>query len=237
MKKTDTWLNPLPQKNISRVVADQIIDAIANGKLQPGDFLPSETQLSKTLNVGKSSVREATKMLEAVGVIEILKGHGSKIRTEISPDALNPLTFALILQSNSNHEKLVEFRSVIESVAYGIAVEAIKEEEIERLKQIQQQMEANMLEKVNNLELDIEFHKLVYIGTQNPFFACVGSAIMTLLKSTISISHEKTPELVNQHHANILEALVKRDKNLMLNAVNEYIHTWDVISLHKESSE
>lgn len=106
MERTDSWINPLAKKKISRIVVDQIVDALANGKIKPGGFLPSEKTLAETLQVGKSSVREATKMLEAVGVVEIINGQGSRVRTEIAPDALNPLTFELILQSNSNHSKV-----------------------------------------------------------------------------------------------------------------------------------
>lgn len=127
---------------------------------------------------------------------------------------------------------MVEFRTAIESIAYLIAVEAITDKEIDQLKKIMSQMQENLRKNVNNLELDIQFHKLVYIGTQNPFFACVGSAIMTLLKSTIAVSNEKTPELIIQHHNKILQALIKRDKNLMRDAVDEYVHLWDLISLH-----
>ena len=79
-------------------------------------------QLAENLNVGKSSVREATKMLEAVGVVEIIKGRGCRIRTTIDSDALNPLAYQLILQSNTSHEKLVEFRRVIESTVSCLAV-------------------------------------------------------------------------------------------------------------------
>ena len=69
----DSWLSPVPKKNLSRMVTDKITEALANGQIKPGEYLPSETQLSESLNVGKSSVREATKMLEAVGVVEIVK--------------------------------------------------------------------------------------------------------------------------------------------------------------------
>ena len=83
MNTNETWLMPVSKKTLSRVVTDKITEALANGQLKPGDYLPSEGQLAENLNVGKSSVREATKMLEAVGVVEIIKGRGCRIRTTI----------------------------------------------------------------------------------------------------------------------------------------------------------
>ena len=70
-------------------------------------------------------------MLEAVGVVEIIKGRGCRIRTTIDSDALNPLAYQLILQSNTSHEKLVEFRRVIESTVSCLAVKTISKEEVQ----------------------------------------------------------------------------------------------------------
>lgn len=163
MNTNETWLMPVSKKTLSRVVTDKITEALANGQLKPGDYLPSEGQLAENLNVGKSSVREATKMLEAVGVVEIIKGRGCRIRTTIDSDALNPLAYQLILQSNTSHEKLVEFRRVIESTVSCLAVKTISKEEVSRLKNICLNMEENMSHDVNNLELDIELIYMPFI--------------------------------------------------------------------------
>ena len=77
--------------------------------------MPSETELAESLGVGKSSVREAIKMLEALGVVQICKGNGSRVRTCVHASMLNPLIFQLILNSNEERQaQLVEFRKMIE---------------------------------------------------------------------------------------------------------------------------
>lgn len=231
MNTNETWLMPVSKKTLSRVVTDKITEALANGQLKPGDYLPSEGQLAENLNVGKSSVREATKMLEAVGVVEIIKGRGCRIRTTIDSDALNPLAYQLILQSNTSHEKLVEFRRVIESTVSCLAVKTISKEEVSRLKNICLNMEENMSHDVNNLELDIEFHKIIYSSTQNPFFACIGTAIMTLFKPSIAISNKKHPEVVLANHKKILEAFEYESEEDMADAIRESISKWETLSL------
>src|SRR4030042_755321 len=60
---------------VSRAIA-RIKDALLRKDLRPGDYLPSETELTKTLGIGKSSVREAVKMLQAMGVVEVRRGQG-----------------------------------------------------------------------------------------------------------------------------------------------------------------
>ena len=215
MNTNETWLMPVSKKTLSRVVTYKITEALANGQLKPGDYLPSEGQLAENLNVGKSSVREATKMLEAVGVVEIIKGRGCRIRTTIDSDALNPLAYQLILQSNTSHEKLVEFRRVIESTVSCLAVKTISKEEVSRLKNICLNMEENMSHDVNNLELDIEFHKIIYSSTQ----------------PSIAISNKKHPEVVLANHKKILEAFEHESEEDMADAIRESISKWETLSL------
>ena len=62
------------RKSLSRQVMESIEKLILEQDLKPGDVLPTETQISETLQVSKSSVREAVKMLEALGVVEIRRG-------------------------------------------------------------------------------------------------------------------------------------------------------------------
>ena len=92
-----SWLAPIQKANLSKLVVDKIKEGIINKTLNPGDFLPSENELSEKIGVGKSSVREAVKMLEALGVVKIRKGYGSQIVDSIDSSVLNPLVFQLLL--------------------------------------------------------------------------------------------------------------------------------------------
>ena len=58
-----SMMTPLDRKPLSHVVVEKIKDGIIRGALKPGEFLPPEAQLADSLGVGKSSVREAIKML------------------------------------------------------------------------------------------------------------------------------------------------------------------------------
>lgn len=66
--------------------------------LSPGDKLLSEAQLCEKLGVEtRNSLREAIKMLNAIGVLETKRGQGTFLAKEISHDVFNPLIFKLIL--------------------------------------------------------------------------------------------------------------------------------------------
>ena len=77
----------IKKPSVANTVMQRVYDALLEGEIKPGDLLPSEAELSEQLNVGKSSVREAIKMLSAIGVVESVQGEGTFIRTSIDEAA------------------------------------------------------------------------------------------------------------------------------------------------------
>jgi len=228
------WLTQVPNKPLSRVVTDQIKDALLQGQLKPGDYLPSETELSEKLGVGKSSVREAVKMLEAIGVVEIIKGHGSRIRTRIDSDSLNPLVFSLILQNSGDHEKLLEFRLMAETAASRIAAKRITEKDLDSLRKLLTVMKAKMDAGEKTVDDDVRFHTIIYDSTQNPFISCLGLAIMSLFKSSMSISNELYPAVVYSNHVALLKALEDHSEEEILKAVSDSVNKWYQLTLEQQ---
>ena len=93
-------------------VAKQIERLILQ-KLQPGDKLPSERELAEMLGVSRSSIRDAIRSLELIGMVEPRQGAGTVVR-EISADSvINPLSTLLTRQRQSVTE-LLDFRKMLE---------------------------------------------------------------------------------------------------------------------------
>jgi GntR family transcriptional repressor for pyruvate dehydrogenase complex len=61
------------------IIVDRVLDQITSGALKKGDKLPTERQLSESMNVSRASVREAIKSLESMGIAESIQGSGSYI--------------------------------------------------------------------------------------------------------------------------------------------------------------
>lgn len=232
MEATNSWLTPIPNKRMSKIVTDKITEALATGEIKPGDYLPSEGQLAKSLNVGKSSVREAIKMLEAIGVVEIIRGNGSRVKSQIDAEALSPLTYQLLLQSHTSHSNLVQFRQTIEMAVNCLAIDTITDEEIDSLRKIQEQMLENNQKGIDNLELDIRFHEVIYSSTHNPFFACIGTSIMQLFKPSMAVSNKQYSHIVLGNHAQILHAFECKNKNMMEQATLIAIEQWNALTLN-----
>jgi DNA-binding FadR family transcriptional regulator len=94
-------LEPINNESIVNGVLKRITDSIASGELKPGDKLPTEVEFIEKLGVGRNSVREAIKMLSAMGVLEVKRGNGTYIATKVSPAIFNPLVFSLLLEPKS----------------------------------------------------------------------------------------------------------------------------------------
>lgn len=124
-------MGSLRTKNISQVIIDRIVASLATGELAPGDRLPTEEEFSARLGVGKSSVREAVKILEAFGVVEIRRGDGTYIVDHFQGGMLSPMILGMLMSEHSA-EDLLDFmekmtRVVLEDIVADAADVALAE--------------------------------------------------------------------------------------------------------------
>jgi GntR family transcriptional repressor for pyruvate dehydrogenase complex len=112
----DGSIRPLNREPVSSSIMNLITDYILSKDLKPGDKLPTESEFSQQLGVGRNSVREAIKMLSSLGVIEIKRGLGTFIAKSISPTIVNPLILALAFEQGTSRE-IFELRLLIDTGA------------------------------------------------------------------------------------------------------------------------
>ena len=133
----------LANKSVVERVVDQITNAIINGELLPGDKLPTEPELCETFNVGRNSVREAIKILEAYGVVEIKRASGTYVRKEYNYKMLYPILYGIILQKDSKRQ-IVELRKVIDVGVLQEAMRKMEDEDIQLLSDNVKKMQEEM---------------------------------------------------------------------------------------------
>lgn len=187
---------------------------------------------------GKSSVREAIKMLEALGVVQICKGNGSRVRTCVHASMLNPLIFQLILNSNAERQaQLVEFRKMIEISASLLAIDNATEEDVEKLREIHEQFKTDFNRGKATVDNDMKFHNAIYKGTHNPFVVSIGDCIMELFHPSLVIANRDYLKIVTDNHEQILAALEQRDKKAMEDAIRDALDAWSSLALKDTLSE
>lgn len=225
------WLGTIPKASLSKVVVEKIQGAMIAGELGPGDFLPSENELAARLGVGKSSVREAVKMLEALGVVEIIKGNGSRIRTSIDSGVLDPVVFQLILRSSADLDTFVEFRMMLETSSTLMAMEKAEPGDLDRLRAIYEKQKADLDKGANSAEDDVAFHQAVYAATHNPFIIHLGNMLVRLFRPSLEVSNREYPERVLADHKKIIRALEKRDADGVRKAIGSSLRSWNKLAL------
>jgi GntR family transcriptional repressor for pyruvate dehydrogenase complex len=196
---------------ISDQIIDQIRDAVLSGKLKPGNRLASEKELADQFNVSKATMREAMRVLEVMGLIEIRKGISGGIfiaevdmRTTIH-SIINFLHFQTI-----SVKEITMLRYLIEPSVARMAAAKITGQDIQNLKGI---LQASPVGTENEISREIGFHRYLARMTENPLLILIIDFVDNLLDSLKSIAG-LGPDFystVQKRHQQIFECLIKKD--------------------------
>jgi GntR family transcriptional regulator, transcriptional repressor for pyruvate dehydrogenase complex len=229
MKEGNMFKSVRPDR-ISQVIVDQIKETIFQKKIKIGDKLPSERQMMEQFQTSRVSVREALKILENSGILEIKRGTqgGAFVR---DPDVkfVNNFLRDMFSMGNIKVFDLTEARLAIEPYAVKIAAERIREDSLDLIKQnIRETWEC--LKSNNQTDarlLTLEFHRLIAQASENPVIFFVVDSIMDIMEnnvSTIYISAKSVKSTIH-YHEEIYEAILRRNseaaRELMLKHIQE----------------
>lgn len=149
---------------------EDIIDLILDRGLEPGDPLPTEHELCVELGVGRNTVREALKVLQAVGIIEIRHGYGMFVAQK-SLDALaRGLGFRSRLSLRHNgHEalELVDVRQALEAGLVGAAIDAMTDAHLAAVRETVERMEKLAEAGESITDEDQRFHRQLFEPLEN----------------------------------------------------------------------
>jgi GntR family transcriptional repressor for pyruvate dehydrogenase complex len=217
---------PIKTPKVYDQVIEQIKNKIKSGEIKKGDKLPSEREMAESLSVSRTSVREALRALEVVGLVESRQGAGNYIRTNFDNSLFEPLSIMFMLQESSIQE-MYDLRETLELQCSRLSAKNIEDNELELLAAILDRMYIAKSEK-ESLELDIKFHYLIAKTSRNVLLINVLEVISQLMdefieKSRMQILHEgNTRENLLEIHENLVRALKCRDELKVCNAMEEH---------------
>lgn len=217
---------PLQQGSVVLLVIERIKQALINDELAPGDYLPSEAELTRNLGVGKSSVREAIKMLQAMGILEVRRGQGTKIREHPSEDALNSLVFQMILAKGVTRDML-ELRAMFEPAYTVMAMNRATPQDLVRIRAAIRDLENALSSNVQDSRYDLAFHMAVLHATHNPLVIRIGETMMELFDASIETSMRTLPDVALKDHKAILKAIEEKDENAVREAIRVSSASWE----------
>ncbi len=208
---------PVKNQKVYKVVIEQIKDMIKTGQLKKGDKLPPERELVEQLQVSRTSIREALRSLEILGLIESRQGEGNFIRKSFHQSLLEPLSIMFMLQESSPQEVL-ELRRVLETETASLAAKRINEEKLNELYEIINTFKYTTDEKLNT-ELDQKFHYKITEASENFLLINILNTISAIIDSFISDARFRIMEnrdnretLIKQHEA-VYSALSEHNPN------------------------
>lgn len=201
-----TVFEPLDRVSVASHVIAQIQAAMRRGELRRGDRLPTEIELADQFRVSRTSIREALKVLEIMGLLDVKRGAGTFIATEPRMPTLDPLLFLLLLEDGSRDD-LVEVRFLVEVGFTQLAQSRMDHETIQRLEQNVLELEAAVATGEVTAEHDLSFHEIILEATRNPFVIQIGQTVLELFRDSIGQGVRTFPHRAIDHHKAIIRAL------------------------------
>jgi GntR family transcriptional repressor for pyruvate dehydrogenase complex len=201
---------PIARRKTYQLVAEQLIELIGSRRLKAGDVLPPERELVESYGVGRSSVREALRMLESRGLIES-RGNGSFAVAQLGNLLDRPLDL-LVTVEEADYAELFEVRRILEGEAAALAASRRTGIQIARMRETADEMERGLSSEERFITADLRFHLTVAEATKNRVIVQLMNAIRSLLQRSLSSSYhiEGSPERAVEMHRLIVGAIADR---------------------------
>ncbi len=200
--------------NISQLVnrlTMYFADEILEGRLKRGDQIESDRELAKKLNVGRSAVREALKVLDVLGMIDIRLGQGTYITSRETNFFSVPLSWSLFLDG-TQVKSILQVRGALELRAVQLASQCEDKNKLDKLTDIYYRMQKTFQESKDTdnlqhalqetLNADIEFHTCIAECSGNPIILSMLTTIRNFLKrvsGTGMVDAEQLQAVVEEH--------------------------------------
>lgn len=199
-------------------VAEQIEERILGGTLPPGARLPAERELVRQFAVGRSTIREALRVLQSSGLIRSRPGDplGSEV-LGVSPDNLSQALSRLTRSHLSGLAELVQFRMLLAAESYRLAARLHTEDDLARMAALADRMEACVPSDPHAFsEADADFHRVVAEASGNALLALCARAVHDAVVDAIEskLTGDDAEDWMRRsvtHHRQILAALRESD--------------------------
>lgn len=207
-----TTLRSVSRRGLHDRVVREIGLQIARGHYQPGQALPDEETLVQQLDVSRTVIREATKVLSAKGVVESRPRRGTIVLPLEHWNMLDPDVLSWQEASRPRIEFfrcLTEVRRVVEPSAASFAAERATDTQLRAIQDALSGMKAAVDDIHAYRAADLSFHVAVLAACRNPFLQPVAHAIGAVLMSSLTLTNRK-PEMNRislPFHEHIFEAI------------------------------
>lgn len=195
---------------LSEKVASQIIKYIQQNKLKDGDRLPNETELGNSLNVSRSTIREAMKILVSRHIVEVKRGSGTYI-TEMPGVSEDPLGFGFVYDKKKLALNLLEIRFMLEPETAALAAKRANDEDIASIVHFADEVAERIRSGVNHSKPDVNLHFMIAKSTGNEVLTTLVPTIIKGVPLFIEITKDQMLRETILTHNKIVDAIKNHD--------------------------
>lgn len=202
-------------------VSKQIEQQVQDGTLKENDRL-SERRLAEDFGVSRTVIREALKLLNEKGLVEIQYGKGNFVSVPNNTMVMDKF-ISNIHNSSLKMEDVVEAREILESVMAGYIIDRVNQQDIEELEELVKQMELAMEDTEAYAQLDARFHNRLMECIKNEVLELVMGALNSLTNRSSLYRKLDDRKATHEEHKHILDMLKAYDKEGLIEAVLDHI--------------
>lgn len=202
----------------------QIHEIIQERNLRAGDKLPSERELSEQLGVGRSSVREALRALELLGLIETRRGEGTFLKHYRHNRLIDIIGF-FILRDYKTKKDLVEMRKILELEAVRLACKRASAKHFEEMERVHAAALARIEKGEIPAEEDYLFHRIICRSSRNSVLHRIWVPLIEYSVDTRSesLAREGRALVAMEEHRLIMEAIRAKDEQTAVALMREHL--------------
>jgi DNA-binding FadR family transcriptional regulator len=211
----DEMFSPVSVDRASQVIVEQIRLLVRNGRLKPGDRLPSERDLCERFGVSRVTVREALRVLEASGIVQIRVGaRGGAFVTSPTSDRLGAGLADLISLTPMTAADTTEARMIFELGILPLVVERATEKDLEELTELVTAAEKALKNDTYTMSDSAAFHVRIAACTHNPAIEMIVQSFHGPLLMSLREAQTAAPLMGRRgvrEHKEYVEAIRRRD--------------------------
>lgn len=201
-------------KALSEMISDDLYAMITEGgKFPPGSKLPNEIELSKMFNINRATLRVAIRILVTRGILEIKRGKGTFVRNDFNPEKAVLAANDKFVPNEAAVKDLYEMRMVIEPEAAYFATQRGSEKEIKNIIKIGMVLEQKLIDNVERVKEEQEFHKAIAKATHNEYINKIMPILVRDMGKAVRVSFriEELREETIRDHKLIMDFMQRRD--------------------------
>ncbi len=217
-------LEPVKRRTLSVEICERLTGFIVRGEWAVGMKIAPERDLTNQLGVGRSSIREALKALEVMGLVESRPGDGTYV-CDRSRFFSGPLLWAITSNSAGEVRELIEARRVIETELCGLAAERATADDLKKLGHLLDEMEAGLDDQDRFLSADLDFHVALARSADNRILMNALEMIRNLMRQWIrqALLVPEVPEEALAQHKAIFMGIAKRNPQQATDAMRAHL--------------